>query len=311
MKILFYGAGVIGSLYAARLKEVGQDVTLLARGRRLEDLREQGVVLEDSQTERITKTVVPLVDRLQPSDLYDLVIVVMRRNQTRSILASLAENELIPSILFLVNNAAGPQEWVEALGQDRVLIGLPSAGGERRENVVRFMLIRSFPILFSEIDGKKTPRVEQIIRMFQSAGLPAAAQNNMDAYMKTHVALVAPGAGAIYMAGGDIRRLARMREELILLVRAVREGFQAMRKLGVPVTPSPMRMLEWIPVTVLAFILRFLFDTNMAVVAMERHANSAPDEMKELVNQFRILIKQSGISTPASDKLYTYVDSHS
>jgi hypothetical protein len=83
-----------------------------------------------------------------------------------------------------------------------------------------------------------------------------------------------------------------------------------MRTIGVPVTPFAMRVLEKIPVAILAFILRFLFDTNMAVVAMERHANSAPDEMKELVNQFRILIKQSGISTPASDKLYAYVDSH-
>ena len=30
MKILFYGAGVLGSLYAARLHEAGQDVTILA-----------------------------------------------------------------------------------------------------------------------------------------------------------------------------------------------------------------------------------------------------------------------------------------
>ena len=253
---------------------------------------------------------VPLVDRLKPEDRYDLVIVVMRRNQTRSILAPLAENKQIPDILFLVNNAAGPQEWVEALGRDRVLIGLPNAGGERRGNVVRFMLIRSFPILFGEIDGKKTPRVERIIQMFKSAGLRATAQKNMDAHMKSHVALVAPGAGAIYMAGGDIRRLAHMREELILLIHAVREGFHALRTLGVPITPYAMRILEWIPVTILAFALRFLFDTNMAVVAMERHANAAPDEMKVLVGQFRGLIKQSGISAAASSKLYAYVDSH-
>jgi 2-dehydropantoate 2-reductase len=220
MKILIYGSGVIGSIYAARLKNAGQDVTLLARGSRLEDLKE-GVVLEDSRIGYITKTLVPLVDRLQPGDAYDLVIVVMRRNQTRSILTTLAENKLIPNILFLVNNAAGPQEWVDALGRDRVLIGLPNAGGERRGNIVRFILIRSSPILFGELDGKKTARVEQIIQMFKSAGLLAAAQKNMDACMKSHVALVAPGACAIYMAAGDIHRLARMRECLILLIRAV------------------------------------------------------------------------------------------
>ncbi len=35
MKILFYGAGVLGSLYAARLQESGQEVSILARGQRL------------------------------------------------------------------------------------------------------------------------------------------------------------------------------------------------------------------------------------------------------------------------------------
>ncbi len=47
MKILFYGAGVLGSLYAARLQEAGQEVSILARGQRLADIREHGIVLED------------------------------------------------------------------------------------------------------------------------------------------------------------------------------------------------------------------------------------------------------------------------
>jgi 2-dehydropantoate 2-reductase len=34
MKILVYGAGVIGTLYAARLQEAGRQVTVLARGGR-------------------------------------------------------------------------------------------------------------------------------------------------------------------------------------------------------------------------------------------------------------------------------------
>jgi ketopantoate reductase len=38
MKILIYGAGVIGQIYAARLHEVGHDVTVLARHRTLETL---------------------------------------------------------------------------------------------------------------------------------------------------------------------------------------------------------------------------------------------------------------------------------
>ena len=46
MKILIYGAGVMGSLYAARLKESGQDVSILARGQRLADIRERGIIVD-------------------------------------------------------------------------------------------------------------------------------------------------------------------------------------------------------------------------------------------------------------------------
>lgn len=44
-RILFLGAGVIGSIYAGKLALPGQDVTLLARGKRLEELQQKGLVL--------------------------------------------------------------------------------------------------------------------------------------------------------------------------------------------------------------------------------------------------------------------------
>ncbi|MFN2110632.1 MAG: ketopantoate reductase family protein, partial [Anaerolineae bacterium] len=42
MKILIYGAGPLGSVFAARLHQGGHDVSILARGQRLADLREHG-----------------------------------------------------------------------------------------------------------------------------------------------------------------------------------------------------------------------------------------------------------------------------
>jgi len=50
MRILVYGAGVVGSQYAALLHRAGHDVSLLARGQRLADLREHGIVLQAVDT---------------------------------------------------------------------------------------------------------------------------------------------------------------------------------------------------------------------------------------------------------------------
>jgi len=50
MRILIYGADVIGSIFAAKLSLSGQDVTVLARGKRFEEISSQGVVIYNPKT---------------------------------------------------------------------------------------------------------------------------------------------------------------------------------------------------------------------------------------------------------------------
>jgi len=97
MKILVYGAGVIGSVYAARLQEAGYNVTLFARGQRADTLRTQGLILEDASTGKRTTTPIAIIDHLAPTESYDLVIVTVRLDQVASVLPTLAANQHIPS----------------------------------------------------------------------------------------------------------------------------------------------------------------------------------------------------------------------
>jgi ketopantoate reductase len=43
MRLLIYGAGVIGSTYAVYFSKVGYDVSVYARGKRLEELETKGL----------------------------------------------------------------------------------------------------------------------------------------------------------------------------------------------------------------------------------------------------------------------------
>jgi len=308
MKTLIVGAGVIGSFNAARLREAGQDVTLLARGRRLADLREHGIVLEDFRTGRRTTTQVPLVDYLRPEDAYDLAIAVMRRNQIPSVLPMLAQNHRIPSVLFLGNNAAGPQDLIDALGRERVLLGLGNAGGARQGYVVHYLWRRWMVLLFGELDGARTPRTESIARLFRSAGFSVRVAKNVDAYLKTHAAGLPGLAGAAYLAGGKMRQLAHSPEALKMYVRAFREALHAVRALGIPIRPYATRLVEWIPEPILAFLLHFLLDSRLADMGAQPHMDAAVDEMKELADELRVIFRQSGLPSPASDVLFAQVD---
>jgi 2-dehydropantoate 2-reductase len=318
MRILVYGAGVLGSQYAARLHAAGHDVSILARGQRLVDLREHGIVLEAINLERRTVARVNVVSSLEPGDAYDLVIVLMRKNQVRAILPVLAANRRTPDVLFLGNNVAGADECVAALGRERVLLGFGGASGVREGHVVRYIAAEEADIgrasgdqgwtMVGELDGSVTPRVERIAEAFEGTGLPVTVCEDVDAWLKTHAALILPLAYGIYAAGGDNYRLARTRDGLVLMVRAVREGFHALRALGVPITPRKYRLFAGLPEPLLVAMLRRALDTQFAEIGLAGHANAARDEMGALGQEFRALIARAPVPTLALDRLQAYVD---
>jgi 2-dehydropantoate 2-reductase len=206
MNVLVVGARVIGSFNAARLKEAGHDVSLLARTR-LEELREHGVVLEHYRTGRQSITHVPLVERLEPEDTYDLAIVVVRRNQVASILPTIARNPHSQRVI-VGNNAAGARGLIAAVGPECVFIGLANAGDEPRGPVVRYVWsrwCRRRPI------RGMAHRARASKRSHACSEARAHVQKHMDAYLKTHAAGLPPFAGALYSVGGDIHMLPRMR----------------------------------------------------------------------------------------------------
>src|SRR5271155_96424 len=98
MKILVCGAGVIGTLYAARLQRAGHHVTVLARASRRADIQRHGLVLEDIVTGARSVARVSVAGQLVAEDSYDLVLVTVRRDQLPEILPVLALNRNTPSV---------------------------------------------------------------------------------------------------------------------------------------------------------------------------------------------------------------------
>ena len=79
VKILIFGAGVIGSLYGALLAEAGYEVSVYARGRRLESMSQDGLLVKYKG--KIRKASVKVLSRLEAEDRYELVFLTVRENQ--------------------------------------------------------------------------------------------------------------------------------------------------------------------------------------------------------------------------------------
>jgi 2-dehydropantoate 2-reductase len=81
MRFLVYEAGTIGSLYAARLAQRLQEVAILPRWTRLQQIRRHGIELEDGGSGDRVTTSPEVVARLDPGDASDVVLVVPPRTR--------------------------------------------------------------------------------------------------------------------------------------------------------------------------------------------------------------------------------------
>lgn len=68
MKIFIYGAGVIGSIFAGKLALSKNNVTVLARDARFDEIKKNGIILVNPKTRRIS------VDEQIRSDIETLAI---------------------------------------------------------------------------------------------------------------------------------------------------------------------------------------------------------------------------------------------
>jgi 2-dehydropantoate 2-reductase len=311
VKILVYGAGVIGTLYAARLQEGGNRVTVVARDQRLADIRRYGLALEDIFGHGQSTTHVDTTERVGPDDQYDIALIAVRRDQVASIVPELTANNRIPTLIFMLNNPTGSSDLAQALGRDRVLLGFPGAGGTRDGHLVRYAMIAQQPTTLGELDGKRTPRLRRLVETFRQCGFPTTTSRDMDAWLKAHAFFVTAISGAIYIAGGDCRRLSEDKATVALMAKGVREGYSAVRALGLSVAPFALKVLfTWLPPMFAIYYWRNFFASKMADYVFGRHARAASREMRELANDCRSLLEKSRVEAPALRQLYSAIDAY-
>jgi len=126
MRVLIYGAGVIGSLYAALFAEAGIPTAVYARGERLAELKREG--LRYRKNGHCRRAEITLLSRLREDDVYDFIFLAVREMQARAALLELRVNQS-PTIVTMVNTLQDYADWEELCGTGRILPAFPGAGG--------------------------------------------------------------------------------------------------------------------------------------------------------------------------------------
>ncbi len=272
-RLLIFGAGVIGSLYALRFAQSGLDVTLLARGKRLDTLQRNGLQYNDNGT--IKQISIKTIEKLANDDIYDFIFVPVRYDQAESALYDIKNNQ--SQTIITLTNTMGYESWIEIVG-DRLLPGFPGAGGDLKKDVLYAQF--GSKTFFGEINGQTTERVNELAKIFEIANLPYEIQKDIQAFHVSHAALAVVNKHFYLNEGMVDLETARSESILSKVATDIKQNIRLVEQAGISVIPPETKAMgEWSERDIIAHYRQMLSNDFIIDVKLGNHAVSAKAEI--------------------------------
>ena len=289
MKILIIGAGVLGSNLAHSIKK-GNDVTILARNKTYEQLKNNGLIIKHKLGKK-TVDYFNIIDRLDKNDIYDVIFVVSRFSSLDSIVPIIKHNNS-QNIVFVGNNMS--VEKYMNIENKNILFSFFMAAGKKYDGYINSICLNKIQI--GRVDGKDVSN-EFIKSIFKETKIKVTIQNKMNDYLKTHACAVLPLVFASYKVNGNLNLLKKDKEYSLLIMDAIIEGYNVLKKLGYEILPKGEYENCVNKKKLCAFIYRFMFSNFIGKMCISDHAMSAREEFILLEKKFEKLKKKANIET--------------
>ena len=275
MRILVYGAGVLGCNLANNLYHGKKDVTLLARGVWAKQLKKNGLHMKKTFHMRESVSRVPVITQLEPNDCYDIIFVVVRYTQLDGVMEDLQANGT-KNIVFVGNNIR-PAHYASLFPEKNIMFAFALSAGHRE------------PARVVSLDLKK----------ITGTGYRVVYEPNMEDYLLCHAAFVLPAAFACYYTDGDLRKLKGNTAYLNRVLEANIEGYRAIEQAGHAILPASDMDYESIAYrkTCLRFF-RLMCATGLGKLCASDHAMNAVDEMDALNRDMKAFFDETGAVYP-------------
>ena len=295
MRILIIGAGVLGSNLAHSIKK-GNDVTILARNKTYENLKNNGLIIKHKLGKKSVDHF-NVIDKLDENDIYDVIFVVSRFSSLDSIVKIIEKNKS-KNIVFVGNNMNA--EKYMNIKDKNILFAFFMAAGKKYDGYIDSICLNKIEI--GRTDGKDISN-EFIKSIFKETKIKLTIENKMNDYLKTHACAVLPLVFASYKVGGNLKLLKKDKEYSLLIMDAIIEGYDVLKKLGYEILPKGEYENCVNKKEKCAFIYRFMFSNFIGKMCISDHAMSAREEFILLDNEFEKLKKKSKLETKVYDKL--------
>lgn len=293
MKILIYGAGVIGCTYGWQLSLAGNDITVLVKPGKKEIYQEQGIRIRCSDfrtgVRQITETVFypQVVDKLDGRNDFEYIIVAVGSHHLHEILPVLSQSAGKAHILFFQNLWFREiEEITRHLSSTQYFFGFPfMAGGGKNGNSIEAIISGSkySKTMLGEIDGATSDRANRIASEMEKAGMKPFISGQIINWLIPHFAFIAAISAGAIKAGGTIRNLLMDKQVLKDSVKAIREGFSICEKKGINPKKEKVNQLYYLPFFICLPIMKKIFGNEDMSMMFDKYLGQSADEVREML----------------------------
>lgn len=319
MKVLVFGAGVIGTMHAWAFEQAGHTVSLLVRPGH-EDRWANGIALRildgrGTRKEEAKALYHPhIVTSFTAEDGYDLIVDAVRYTQAEAALPELAANRGNAVVLFFHQSWRGIDVIDRVLTKEQYVLGMPRAGGVIANGVLDGAFEGKVTLGTSTCGRPATPLVEGAAHknlnfvegLFRPAGFEPEMPENMEHWYWVHFASTAVYTGAIAKEGG-YDAFAQNKKAIHDAILAGHEAMDICAARGVDVRKIPdARTFVTAPLVVAPLMRRALTQP-----IARRMAQTHPDHAAEFRAIFDEVVetgRQLNVPTPHLDAYRPYVD---
>ena len=283
-KILVIGAGVIGSIYAVKIMQTGCEVTVLEKGKRYNQLLNEGIKIKNIRSNVEKSVKVKVIDSLSENDYYDYILVAVRNENLKELYPILKKN-CSSNLVFMTNNYLGTQAYINELGRSRTIIAFPGVAGKLDKGIVKYRKLSRFiqPTTIGDLSEQNSERIKTLKDILCKAGFCVKINKDMNSLLLNHLALGCPLACAIYFDGGNNYSVASNEKAMIVLTEAIKENFEFIaNESDLKINPVIFRFFLKCPDEILFFILRWIYKTKWAELVINDFALKTREEIEIL-----------------------------
>lgn len=303
MRILIIGAGVLGCNMAHNFYKAGKNVTLLARGKWGENIRENGLVIKNEFSIKPSCDRIPVISELSSDNEFDVIFVCLRYTQLQSIIDAL-KNNLTKNIVFIGNNVDA-EGFAKALPDKNVMFGFVSSAGHRETDCVVSIDLRKITIGDLKNNASNKGLIDKI---FSNTKYKMVYEPNIGDYLISHAAFVIPAAFACYYTDGNLKRIKNDKAFIYKIIDANAECYAAVGALGHELLPKGEEDYRSDKYRKMCYqFYKLMCSTVLGKLCASDHAMSAVDEMNVLALELEKMIYKSGIKADTFFELKQYM----